>query len=89
LGSVIWGKDGIKWFGEYFDNIPIPIIPESKQKPFIEIVDKILSFTNTDDYLQNSDKQVQVKEYEKQIDQMVYKLYDLTEEEIKIVEGWG
>jgi len=28
-----------------------------------------------------------VKEYERQIDQMVYKLYDLTEEEIKIVEG--
>ena len=23
LGSVIWGKDGIKWFGDYFDNIPI------------------------------------------------------------------
>ena len=27
-----------------------------------------------------------VKEFEKQIDQMVYKLYDLTPEEIKIVE---
>jgi hypothetical protein len=28
-----------------------------------------------------------VKEYERQIDQMVYKLYGLTDEEIKIVEG--
>ena len=28
-----------------------------------------------------------VSEYEKEIDQLVYKLYDLTEEEIKIVEG--
>lgn len=28
-----------------------------------------------------------VREYEKQIDQLVYKLYDLAEEEIKIVEG--
>jgi len=27
------------------------------------------------------------REYERQIDQMVDKLYDLTEEEIKIVEG--
>ena len=27
-----------------------------------------------------------VKEYERQIDQLVYKLYGLTEEEIKIVE---
>jgi len=29
---------------------------------------------------------MQVKEYEKQIDQMVYQLYGLTEEDIKIVE---
>jgi len=38
------------------------------------------------DYLQNSTKQAQVKEYEKQIDQMVYDLYGLTKEEIKIIE---
>ncbi len=30
---------------------------------------------------------LKVKEYEHQNDQMVYKLYGLTEEEIKIVEG--
>ena len=30
---------------------------------------------------------IKVKEYERQIDQMVYKLYGLTEEEIKIVEN--
>jgi len=29
---------------------------------------------------------LKVKEYERQIDQMVYILYDLTEEEIKIVK---
>ena len=28
-----------------------------------------------------------VKEYERQIDQLVYKLYNLTEEEIKVVEN--
>ena len=39
------------------------------------------------DYLQNPAKQAQVKEYEKQIDRMVYELYGLTNEEIKIVEG--
>lgn len=27
-----------------------------------------------------------VRDYEKQIDQLVYKLYDLAEEEIKIIE---
>jgi len=32
-------------------------------------------------------KQAKVKEYEREIDQLAYKLYGLTEEEIKIVEG--
>ena len=48
---------------------------------------EILSLTQSNDYLQNPAKQAKVKEYEKQIDQLVYKLYDLTPEEIEIVEG--
>jgi len=32
-------------------------------------------------------KQTKVKEYERQIDLLVYKLYNLTDGEIKIVEG--
>ncbi|HHT9106827.1 MAG TPA: hypothetical protein ACFYD7_13300 [Candidatus Wujingus californicus] len=42
---------------------------------------------NDEDYLQSLDKQAKVREYEKQIDQLVYKLYGLTEDEIAIVEG--
>jgi len=37
--------------------------------------------------LKTPQKQAMVKKYERQIDQLVYKLYGLTEEEIKIVEG--
>ena len=50
-------------------------------------MDKILSITKAVDYLQNPAKQTQVKEYEKQIDQLVYKLYDLTPAEIKVIES--
>jgi Alw26I/Eco31I/Esp3I family type II restriction m6 adenine DNA methyltransferase len=57
------------------------------QKPFVDIVDKILTITKDSEYLQNSTKQAKVKEYERQIDQMVYELYGLAKEEIKIVEG--
>lgn len=74
----------------YVTQVPIPksVLDKSElQKPFIKIVDKILAITKDDDYLQNPAKQTKVKEYEKQIDQMVYKLYSLTEEEIKIVEN--
>ncbi|MEW6102319.1 MAG: hypothetical protein AB1630_00635 [bacterium] len=45
------------------------------------------AITKDDNYLSNPSKQAQVKEYEHQIDQMVYELYNLTEDEIKAVEG--
>jgi adenine-specific DNA-methyltransferase len=62
-------------------------LPSNNQKPIITLVDQILAITKSADYLQNSDKQAKVKEYEKQIDELVYKLYELTPEEIEIVEG--
>ena len=37
-------------------------------------------------YINPLKKQKKVKEYERQIDQMVYKLYGLTESEIQIIE---
>ena len=51
------------------------------------LVDKILILTKSDDYLENPVKQAGVKKYEKQLDRLVYQLYGLTEEEIRIVEG--
>ena len=69
--------------------IPIKEISPKKQVPFINLVDQILSITKDSDYLDNPDKQAKVKNFENQIDQLVYKLYDLTSEEIKIVEGFN
>ena len=73
--------------------LAIPLInPEkNKQNPVIEIVDKILSIIqpSASNYLQNPGLQAKVREYEKQIDQLVYKLYKLTPSEIKIIEGNG
>ena len=60
---------------------------KSLSPPPEEIVDKILALTKDKDYLQNKSKQTQVHGYERQIDQMVYNLYGLTPEEIKIVKG--
>lgn len=70
------------------DSLPIPDLSFniSLQKEIINKVDKILAITQTDDYLDNIDKQKKVTQYQDEIDQMVYKLYGLTEEEIKIVE---
>ncbi len=75
----------------YITQIPIPklvIEYPGKQEPMISLVNKILVLTKDDDYLANSTKQVKVKDYERQINQLVYKLYNLTPEEIEIVEGF-
>ena len=67
--------------------IPIKQIDPTQQKPFIELVDQILKIVQGKDSSEDVKQQARVKEYERQIDQMVYKLYGLTEEEVKIVES--
>ncbi|MBI5023675.1 MAG: hypothetical protein HZC18_01570 [Candidatus Omnitrophica bacterium] len=67
--------------------LPIKNLPFQDQKPFLVLVERILALTRTNDYEKNLEKQSKVKGFQCQIDQTVYKLYGLTEEEIKIVEG--
>jgi len=67
--------------------VPMKKITVDQQQPFITLVDRILAITKDEDYLQNPQKQAHVKALEREIDQMVYKLYGLTEEEIRTVEG--
>ena len=59
--------------------IPIPSIKEEEQKPFIMLVNQILAIKRRNISEDTSD-------LESEIDHLVYKLYGLTEEEIKIVE---
>ncbi len=76
----------------YIEKSPIPPITPQNQhivKQIEELASQILSLTQSDDYEENLQKQAQVKNLEKQIDSLVYKLYGLTEEEIKIIEGGG
>jgi adenine-specific DNA-methyltransferase len=76
----------LKINSSYLKNLPIKRISEEKQKPLIEIVDRILSITSNSDYSDNVDKQAMVKALEKRIDKLVYDLYGLTKEEVDIIE---
>ena len=60
--------------------LPIPVATASQQKPIINLVDKILS-------VKKANPNADTSEWEKQIDALVYDLYGLNEDEIKIVEG--
>ena len=64
----------------YIGKLPVKDISLKSQQPFITLVSQILS-------LKQSDPQADTSALEAEIDQMVYKLYGLTEDEIKIVEG--
>ena len=57
--------------------IPLHRTSKNEQQPFIALVDKILTAKQ-----QGQDTTA----LESQINQMVYKLYDLTDNEIKIIE---
>lgn len=61
--------------------IPIPVVSAAHQKPIIDIVNKIIE-TKQDNPC--ADTSV----LEKEIDRMVYKLYNLTDEEIAVIEQW-
>ena len=79
LGGTVLGENGYQYNKHSLENLPIPKIPESEQAPFISLADKILETKKQNPNTDTSD-------LEKQIDKLVYKLFDLTEDEIKIVE---
>ncbi|MBE7545921.1 MAG: class I SAM-dependent DNA methyltransferase [Planctomycetia bacterium] len=64
----------------YVGKIPIPKISHKDQRPVTILVDQILAANQ-------ECPDADTSALERQIDQMVYKLYDLTPEEIAIVEG--
>ncbi|MDR1962792.1 MAG: N-6 DNA methylase [Planctomycetaceae bacterium] len=59
---------------------PISNISTENQKPIIKLVDQIL-------IAKQNDSQTNTSKLEQKIDKLVYELYGLTDDEIKIVEG--
>ena len=65
---------------EPLQHIPLPIVESSLQNPIISLVDNILK-------TKQSNPSADTSALESEIDRLVYHLYGLTEEEIRIVEG--
>ncbi|MCM8784840.1 MAG: transposase [Candidatus Omnitrophica bacterium] len=80
-------NQGVVFTKDMINNLPIPSLSVNDKEMLINLVSQILSLTQSEDYLSNPQKQAKVKKLETQIDQLVYKLYNLTEEEIRIIEG--
>ena len=60
----------------FVEQLPVPVISEKEQKPFSDIVDKILSIKK-----ESGD----TTDLEVQIDEMVFDLYGLNSEEIDYI----
>ncbi|MDD5108985.1 MAG: TaqI-like C-terminal specificity domain-containing protein [Candidatus Omnitrophica bacterium] len=71
---------------ETVETLPIKRLASTEQKSFIEIVDSILVLTKSSGYQDNSSKQAEVREHIKKLDKMIFKLYELTDDEIKRVK---
>ncbi|MBM4136866.1 MAG: class I SAM-dependent DNA methyltransferase, partial [Nitrospira sp.] len=74
------GDAASRAFTIFIEQLPILKIPETKQQPFISLVDQILA-------AKKKDPNAVTSALERQIDKLVYELYELTPEELDIVEG--
>jgi hypothetical protein len=71
--------ENLELFATPLSRIPIKIATPVKQAEIIEIVDQIL-------FYKNMDGKSDIKELEAKIDEIVFQIYGLTEEEIAVVE---
>lgn len=77
------GVSGYEMSKIFVEKLPIPKINSKNEKladELINLVDEILK-------AKEQDKNTNTQELENKINSLVYKLYNLTEEEIKIIEG--
>ena len=73
-------RNNIQLYPDDWKNLPIPDVSPEQQEPIVKLVDQILDAKRTNLH-------AKVSELEDEIDQLVYELYDLTPNEVEIVDG--
>lgn len=73
-------RSNIHLYPDDWKNLPIPDASKEKQSSIVELVDQILTSKKNTPH-------VDISSLDKELDKMVYKLYNLTPEEIAIVES--
>jgi type II restriction/modification system DNA methylase subunit YeeA len=78
--STSSGMGTNRWLKYKIEQLPIKEIGEKERKPFELLVDKIIA-------QKKKDRTADTSALETEIDKAVYKLYNLTPDEVKIIEG--
>ena len=73
-------SDNLNFYPNHAKELPIPDVTSEQQSQIIALVDKILK-------AKAADPNADTSNLENEIDKLVYDLYDLTDDEIAIVEG--
>ncbi|MCQ2668949.1 class I SAM-dependent DNA methyltransferase [Helicobacter pylori] len=76
------GESGYRYKKAFIERLPIPQITEKNQ----ELADKIIALVDKILKSKEKDPKANTQRLEKEIDALVYQLYNLTDEEIKIIE---
>ncbi|WQY60986.1 class I SAM-dependent DNA methyltransferase [Helicobacter pylori] len=76
------GESGYRYKKAFIERLPIPKITTKNQ----ELADKIIALVDKILKSKEKDPKANTQELEKEIDALVYQLYHLTDEEIKIIE---
>lgn len=77
------GASGYEMSKIFVEKLPIPKINSKNQK----IADELINLADEILKAKEQDKNANTQELENKINSLVYKLYNLTEEEIKTIEG--
>ncbi len=77
------GESGYRYKKAFIERLPIPKITTKNQ----ELADKITDGAKQILVLKEKDPKANTQKLEKEIDALVYQLYNLTDEEIKIIEN--
>ncbi|MCQ2882860.1 class I SAM-dependent DNA methyltransferase [Helicobacter pylori] len=77
------GESGYRYKKAFIERLPIPKITPKNQ----ELADKIIALVEQILQSKEKDPKANTQELEKEIDALVYQLYHLTDEEIKIIEN--
>lgn len=85
------GETGYRYKKIFLEKLPIPKIPPKDQQPLIDLVDRMLALqTQLNAATDPHSKELlarQITAIDKQINQLVYQLYHLTDAEIEIIEN--
>lgn len=70
---------------KYIGKIPVPKLDPEAQSSIISAVRKLMELTNSEEYVNSTQKQTIVKTLSNEIDELVYRQYGLTEHEVNLI----